>query len=279
MIDPEALVLATGAFTADERRFVDVLAWLAERGSTLLSVQRIKTLTKIIPGASRSAAAFAHWAQNKGGDRRWAGLAQPGVEAVAGPGVEGVPRSGKGPDVPDLSHTAAALFRMRAAWGVGVKADLYAYLLCLGGEGKSAPEIAEAIAYTDKSVRAAVRDLRLAGLVEEFGDYPVEYAAPRRSSQLFLQLMYGEKVNTPEWCSWDAIYGLLIEVAQWRDQSGARVSQYIASSRARDLFERYEAVFRSNRLRLPRPEPHPGPAYLSVFGEFLNELQGWMEEV
>ncbi len=152
------------------------------------------------------------------------------------------------------------MVKLRAGFGVGVKADLLAYLLCLRGEPRAATEIAGAIAYTDKTVRIAVRDLGLAGFVEETSEYPARYATP------------------PRWCYWAQVLSFLLQVAVWESDSRLTSNSYVASSRARDLFTEYEAVFRAVGIRMPRPEPHPGTAYLAPFEEFVAELGSWLEE-
>lgn len=268
VVDLEALVLATGAFLGEERRFADLLAWLATRASGLLSVQRMRTLMRAMPHAEPGAATFAHWALERGGDRRWKTVARsPGTST---------PRTGKGPELPRVTGRAALMLRLRAAFGVGVKADLLTYMLCLDGEPRSAPDVADAIGYTDKTVRLALRDLHLAGLIEEFSDYPVTYATRPASARTFMHVLYGRKVDVPEWCPWSRVYGFLMQLSTWRQDSSITGSAYIASSHARDLFSTYEAPFRSHQLRMPRPEAYPGEAYLPVFEKFLARLETWL---
>lgn len=254
----------------EERRFVDLLAWLATQASGLLSVQRMRTLLETMPCAEPGAASFARWALDRGGDRRWKTFARlPST---------GTPRTGKGPDLPRVTGRAALVIRLRAAFGVGVKSDLLAYLLCLDGEAHSAPDIADAIGYTDKTVRLALRDLQLAGLIEVFGDYPVTYATRPASARAFMHFLYDRKIDVPEWCPWNRVYGFLTQLSSWRQDPSVTGSLYIASSRARDLFSTYEGTFRDLQLRMPRPEVHPGEEYLPVFEKFIGRLEMWLEE-
>lgn len=272
LLDPEALVLGSLALADRESRLVDLLAWWAERESALTSVQRMRTLLAEFSGAESRLGWFAHWALHLGGDRRWKGAAEEPDTPE--------PRQGKGPEVPRLDHPATLMVKLRAGFGVGVKADLLAYLLCLRGQPRAATEIADAIGYTDKTVRIAVRDLGLAGFVEETSEYPARYATPPGVAESFLVLMYGRRRQAapPRWCYWAQVLSFLLRVAGWESDPQLTGDSYVASSRARDLFAKYEAVFRAIGVRMPRPEPHPGTAYLPPFEEFVAELGSWLEE-
>src|SRR3712207_5173050 len=71
IVDPEALILLSLAVRDRERRLNDLLAGWARAGSSLLSIQRLKTLAKAYPDAVRQQVPdFARYATNAG-DRRW----------------------------------------------------------------------------------------------------------------------------------------------------------------------------------------------------------------
>lgn len=270
VLDPETILLASLALADKESRLVDFLAWYAERVSTLLSVQRTRTLARAFFGGEALLRGFAHWAVQFGNDRRWARL--------AGEPDTAEPRRGKGPDAPRLDHRCTLMFRLRAGFGVGVKADLVAHLFCLRGEPRRAAEIAHAVGYTDKTARIALRELGLAGLVEETSDYPVRYAARRGLAESFVDLLYGDLgESVPSWCYWPQVFAVLVRVAAWARDPNVANNAYLASSQARDLFSEFEGAFRGIRVRMPRPEPHPGSAYLAVFSEFVEELGSWLE--
>lgn len=272
LLDPEALVLGSLALADRESRLVDLLAWWAQRQSTFLSVQRIRTLQDEFAGVGRRLGWFAHWALNLGGDRRWRAMAEEPATAE--------PRPGKGPEVPRLDHRATLMIKLRAGLGVGVKADLLAYLFCLRGQPRSATEIAGAIAYTDKTVRIAVRDLGLAGFVEETSDYPARYSTRPEVAESFLIAMYGHRGQAapPRWCYWAQVLSFLLRVAGWESNDRIGGDSYLASSQARDLFAKYEGVFRAVGVRMPRPEPHPGSAYLEPFDEFVTQLTSSLDK-
>jgi len=83
--------------------------------------------------------------------------------------------------------------------------------------------------------------------------------------------------GVPSWGYWSQVFSFMLRIAAWESNPKIADDAYVASSNARDLFEEFEMTFRAIRLRLPRPEPHPGESYLGVFGAFLEQLESWLE--
>jgi hypothetical protein len=269
VIDPEALVLGSVALGNGERRFLDMVVWLAKSLSHLLSVQRVRTLSVAFPNGLEHAGWFAYWAVELAGDRRWDSLAQPPAS--------GMTRQGKGPEKVQLSSPAALMLRLRSGFGVGVKADLLTYLLTIQGAPQTAMDIAAATGYTDKTIRVAARELFMAGFAEESSEYPVRYSTSPQFSSSFVRLLYHEdKVAIPKWCHWAQVLPFLLRIAHWRDD--VLLDEYLAASAARDLYEEFDTTFRALGMRMPRPESHKGSAYLPVFAEFTSQLDTWIEE-
>lgn len=229
-LDPEALVLASTLLLDRERRLGDFLLWWANTGACLLSVQRTRSLLKVLPGtAAESRAPFAASAV-QAGDRRWKSLAGPrGLDA----------RPGKGTAAPMLTTPAALVLRLRAAFGVSAKADVIALLLGLE-RAATVRDIAEAAGYTTVAVRSALSEVALAGFATETGATPTAYRATRREA-------WTELLNAPPlaWGFWAERYAVLLDIAAWGAQAEARGwSAYVASSKARDLTERHARAFR-----------------------------------
>lgn len=267
IIDPEALVLASLGLWEAERRLVDVLAWWAARGATLLSTRRIETLRTGFPGdTAERLGHFALWAR-QGGDTRWKPRA-----------VDDVPvRAGKGPSELRLSGPGTLLLRLRAGFGVSAKSDVLAFLLALDGEPAALREIARAVGYADKNVRVAARDLVLGGFLEERDSYPVAYASrPGFARGLVRLLSWNNSAEAvPNWCHWAAVYPFLLSVMSWGEEDGFS-NPYVLSSRARDLFGEYRWLFRSAELRVPEPKHYPGEQYLDAFSDTLELLSSWL---
>src|SRR5258705_2182483 len=109
------------ALLGDERRLGDAVSWWAHAASRLVSVQRLRTMARRGPaGAQAHVERFAATA-TEAGDRRWQHL-------VAGAAPLPLRRA-KGLEHPQLAEPAALMPRLRAAFGVGAKADVLLFLL------------------------------------------------------------------------------------------------------------------------------------------------------
>ena len=229
-VDPEVLVLASVQLVEHERRLGDFLLWWAGVGATLLSVQRTRSMLAAMPqGAADALAPFAASAV-EAGDRRWKGLAgSDGLDA----------RSGKGAAEARLTDPTALVLRLRAAFGVSAKADVVAVLLGLE-RAATVRDVAEATGYTTVAVRGALGEVARAGFAEATGETPATYRAIRREA--WAGLLGG---GPPAWGFWAERYAALLDVAAWggRAEAGGW-SEYVASSKARDLAERHARAFR-----------------------------------
>ncbi len=263
IIDPEALVLASLALWEAERRLVDVLAWWAARGATLLSTRRIEALRTSFPAETAERLDhFALWAR-QGSDTRWKPRTTDDIPV----------RLGKGPSELRLSGPATLLLRLRAGFGVSAKSDVLAFLLALNGEPASPKEITRAVGYADKNVRVAARDLAMGGFIEERDSYPIGYASrPGFAAGLVRLLAWDDSAEpVPNWSHWAAVYAFLLAVASWSEPA----NPYVLSSRARDLYDQHRWLFRSAELRVPDPKHHPGERYLAAFSDTLDVLTTW----
>ena len=117
VIDPEALLLLSASMRSTERRLDDVLAWWAAAGSTLVSVQRTTTLLRRFPPAVRTGMAPFAAAAVEAGDGRWVALSRAADEGT-------LTSRGKRGGEPRLIPYPALMLRLRAGFGVGVKAEV-----------------------------------------------------------------------------------------------------------------------------------------------------------
>ncbi len=158
IIDPEALLLASLGMRQYERRLNDFIAWWAEAGSIFMSVQRLTTLAAEFPASVQEGIGGFALVAVKGGDRRW-------KRHSAG---EPIPQRGfKGSREPHLQSVAAEMLRLRAGFGVGVKADVLTFLLGIRGTPATVKEVARATAYSERSVRTAAAEMALAGMIHK----------------------------------------------------------------------------------------------------------------
>lgn len=259
VIDPEALLLLSAYLRASERRLDDVLAWWAAEASTLLSVQRTTTLLRAFPaGAGAGVAAFAGRAAESG-DARWARLARAPADGLA--------RGKRGHD-PRITRNTALVLRLRAGFGVGVKADLLALLMSGDGHASTIATLTEASAYTPAAIRRAAREMEAADFVQRVRGRPAGfYIDPSR---------WAAVVGSPGagWRWFAQVFAFLASVDAWGAEH-AESSPYIASTAARELIEAHRPAFEMNRVSIPNPADVTGEACLDAFAASVQALVEW----
>jgi hypothetical protein len=269
VVDPEALVLASLALRDHERRLWDVLASWAVTGSRLLSVQRIKNLNDEYPERTAGRLAeFALIALMEGGDHRWRKL------AATEPGPR--PRR-QDLRVPSAGgwDPAALVVRLRLGIGVGLQADVLAFLLSQQGAWTSARVIAEAIGYSAYSIRRTADKMAEARFIESTMEKPVEYRADRNAWSPVLGLRKG----VLPWRYWHQAYAFVAELVTLGEEGEiAAPTRYLLSSRLRDLTKKHRNALRL--IKIPSPDPHQfaGEEFVSAFEQLAATFTGWMSE-
>jgi hypothetical protein len=277
MIDPEALLLLTAAYRERERRLNDVMSWWASVGSSLLSVQRLRSLSSRFPEDHQSGiSAFARTAHDQG-DRRWRKFA---VDRAAKPGgrLKGTPH-------PALSEPAAVLLRLRAGFGVGVKSDLLAVLLGMGRSTVTVRRLVEALGYSKAAITVAAREMAQARLIHETPGRPTGYFIEKEPWTRLLNLDSSEATSVktssavPGWRFWPQLFAFLSHASRWAGTHlRKRLTTYVLSSQARDLYYLHQQAFTLNGISLPQPERYRGAEYLEGFHLTLKNLSQWLSE-
>lgn len=277
IIDPEALVLVSLCFHERERRLGDLVSWWAHVGANVTSVHRLRALSDRFP-ASSGENAFAQFARLAvdAGDRRW--------EDHAAPSVSWVSRSAKGPRELALVHPSTLWLRLRAGFGVGAKADAFAFLLGLRGARASVKVISMATGYSDVSIRRAVSEMVLAGLVRETRGRPAEYSVPSGDWARALGLHspgqgLGTDPDVPRWRYWAEIFAYLAHVHEWSQLQGSQVSNSprVLASKARDILEQSRLAFTFNEISVPDPTKFRGPEVIHCLAETTAILSDWIK--
>lgn len=280
IVDPEALLLGALYLEPVERRLGDFAYWWAEVGSTLLSVQRTKTLLKRFPPATKTRlGGFARRAV-AAGDKRWRRYAADDPEAETKQDAPG--RPGKGADHPRLRSSPALVLRLRAGFGVSAKADVLAYLLGIDERAASVQETADATAYSRATVGGVLSDMARAGFIRETGHRSARYVAAVRPWAPLLEFESRDAganglVRAPAWRYWSDLFAFLAQTARWAEDADG-TSDYLLSSRARDLYEEHQPAFENNRIDVPRPDAYRGAAYLDGFEKTVDALAQWMSD-
>jgi len=269
LVDPEALILFSLALRDDERRLWDVLTWWAGTGVGLLSVQRIKKLAREYPPAVQGRLAEFAWYAVQSGDKRWQSLSGTGAAESRGPEPRRDKWFGEGPE---LIEPAALLLRLRAGFGVGAKADLLGFLLGVDGAWCSIRLISAGTYYTARALSTAAEDMARARLVHASGNKPVEFRVnPKPWSDLL------ELPRLSPWRYWQPLYAFLMNTLAWVDSDGFQGgTDYLVSSKARDLVIAHRAAFTRNGIDVPRPEDFKGESYLTAFAGTLRMTGRWL---
>lgn len=272
IIDPEALLLLSLHLIPEERRLRDLARWWAEVGSGLLSVQRTKTLAKDFPAdVQERLHEFSRWA-TRAGDKRWKRYASEGTKNDS-------ERDRKGPEDPQLRSPASLLLRLRAGFGVSAKADVLAFLLGIEGQTATTRKATEATGYSRATISGALEDLTRADFIEKSGGRPAEYRAPVRSwMALFHRSETAEQTRetgVPKWRYWAQLFAFLARARKWAHEAES-LSKYMASTRARDLFEEFGGAFDANRIQVPSPPGHQGAEYLEGFQNAIKRIVQWV---
>jgi DNA-binding transcriptional ArsR family regulator len=163
IIDPEALVLCSLAMVEREPRLADALVSWCAANSAHLSVQRLNNLARDYPeGVPAQLPGLAHVMVKAGHDFRWRSLAGPGT-----PPTDLMQRAPKQSTVVPLDRPSALLLRMRALFGLGLRADIVTFLLRKRDpqEYSDAGEIARALGYNRTAVKRTLDVLGAAGVV------------------------------------------------------------------------------------------------------------------
>ena len=278
IVDLEALILLSLYCQNEERRLTDMVAWWASVGSRLTSLQRLRGVAKRFPGhTGMEGLAFFASLADRSGDRRW-------KRQASAPVPEWV-RPVKGPEEPSLIESSALWPRLRAAFGVGAKADTLVFLLGLQGAWASAKVISFATGYSSVAVRRAAGEMALAHLIRETEGRPAEYVAPARPWAELLELYptSGEghrDPQTPAWRFWSDICAFLVGVMELdqRNRVEQGSGQYVIASSARDLVEKHKRAFSFNSIPIPPPTAFRGIEMIEGLQETVRVVAGWIGE-
>ncbi len=268
IVDPEALLLLSFSLSRFEHRLSDMTGWWAQVGSQLTSLQRLLSLADRFPGAEDGLAAFAAAAFGAG-DRRW--------RRHAAPDYQNHGRALKGPESPNLFSPVAMLLRVRAGIGLGAKADILAFLICTSPREATIAEISDATGYSTQAIRVATADLLAARFAFEVDEGPTRISVHADAwSQLLLDREPDGNAMWPEWRHWIDVFALLSESVRWMDEPQP-TSDYVQSSRARDLLERHSRAVAINRIRVADPKGFKGQDFLPVFHDSLVSVTRWVD--
>ncbi len=259
-----------------ERRLLDVSIWWMQVGSELNSIQRLSTLLERYPPRIKELVAGLATNAVEAGDKRWGKYVENDSEPLK-------QREGKGSTLLHLKSNSALTLRLRAAFGVGLKSDLYAYLIS-SDRPASAPEIADDLYYSIPAVRDALSGFLLAGVIQEKSGRPARFwmdpfgwtSAFSSDLHRIAETTGTEWTGRPEWRFYGELLGFLVKVSDWASNRSENASEYIIASQARDLLEADRRSLEKTTVRLPSMTDHLGEDYLPAFGEYIQRLSTWI---
>ncbi|MEO5798540.1 MAG: hypothetical protein ABIS00_03765 [Gemmatimonadales bacterium] len=223
IVDIETLVILSLAIVQHERRLGDLVASWSAEGARYLSVGRMRKIATRFGSAGASAlGAYAALI----GDHRW--IADATSHALSVRGKRAAPLQ--------FTGEAALMLRLRAAFGVGPKADLLTVLIGLHGATATVRDLTHATTYVARAVRQSLDEMSSAGIVERIDDSVALYRADPAEWRTFLHL--APAGSTRSWYPWADIGALLVAVIEWEAEAKAKEwSEYVTAARATDLIE------------------------------------------
>jgi len=278
IIDPEALVLHTLAMADHERRLRDLVAWWARVGSRHLSVVRMETLAERFPEEARVGVGHFAFLAHEAGDRSWKRRSNR-------PSWHGAVRD-KGGESPTLRNPPALMLRLRAGFGVGIKSDLLAVLIGFGGRRIPVRTLVQATGYTEPPLRDAIRDMARAGFLRRTDERPARhYVDPDPwgpvlfGSNTSLSGESGQRLELPRWHFWPDVFSLLrATVSEARRLRDEQVTDYVAASSLRDLFDAHRQAFERNEIPVADVSGPLGERFVEVFRTTIRGLVDWIDE-
>lgn len=237
-VDPETLCIASLVLQQHEPRlWTTMIDWL-RLGAPLVSIQRLKNLADEFPGSREWLSRLAATVLKEGSDVRFRALLVRLARARAERGTRAGARPPKQRSAgPALEASAALMLRFRAAFGLGMKADLLAFLLGQRFRA-SVATTAAALCYSTPAVFRALQDVRAAGFVRS-ADQPAaaEYWV---DASRWYDLLGGQNA-VAYWGFWREILAYVAAVLMWEDETGRRsLSEYARATSLRELAKRYE---------------------------------------
>jgi hypothetical protein len=163
------------------------------------------------------------------------------------------------------------MLRLRIGIGVGIKADMLAFLIGAESPTISAKMIANAIHYTEPAIRRAADDMTTSRLIFSSPRTPAEYHVVRSAWKKLLALD-----DYPTWMYWQEILALVAEFLAWERETRTRpVSEYAQQVRYRQFLSEHRMAFARHQLV---PDIQPSTVELRGPDEFEDLLVELMKK-
>jgi hypothetical protein len=293
-IDPEALILFTiGVARRDPRLFDEMLDWLAEN-RRLLTMQRLRNLSARLPVDTHLVGAVIAWAGEPRPSQWLQGLhgtdRTPDNLPVFSPDVLGfigepdptfakygyvrprVVRSGKSRE-PDIKIPANFAFQLRHLFGPGSRSEVMRILLTFPDGPLDAAKIADQAGFAKRNVGDTLAGLVASRVVKARWSGNERHFIAYRDKWATLLEVGSSAEFMPAFVAWVDLFTASLQIISWLDNEvGAEDSDYLVSSRARDLMERVTPNLEAAGLDVRLRQPVHGTAYLSIFADNVEAI-------
>ncbi len=306
VIDPEALLVFSLEIARYEPRLFDeILDWLVVNGKWI-DIQRLRGIIKTKDEKTRrllSAVACCISHEAKTYQRKWRALAQlNGADSTAQREILFKTKDGEAYPEPrklfnafydygflregfvlrkmsrPISVTPGSNIRflLRSLFGIGSRSECILYLLT--HEAGHPTEVADAVGISVKGIRDALIELAESGLIltRIKGKRKIEYWLSQKKWWEFLSGMSFEEIKVPVWIDWISLCSALMSVWEVLQDIEKTKSDYMRSSKLREIMETISNEFLKSRLDLP---PIPGRGvrpekYEEEFQNFIAKVLG-----
>jgi len=293
-MDPEALILFTIVVAQrDPRLFDEVLDWLAHN-RRLLTMQRLRNLGARFPVDTRLVDAIVAWAgepeaskrlKNQRGqgqllkDRR---VFDPDVLSFVGEPDPTfaeygyirprVIRSGKSRE-PDVNIPANFGFQIRHLFGPGSRSEVMRILLTFPDGPLDAARISDEAGFAKRNVNDTLAGVVASRTVKARWSGNERHFIAYRNKWATLLEVGPSAEYMPTFVSWVHLLPASLEIRAWLEKEvETNDSEYLISSRARNLMERVTHNLEMAGLDVSSRRPAEGAAYLSTFADAVESL-------
>jgi hypothetical protein len=305
VIDPEPLLaFTTEVARRDARMFDEVLDWLVKNGRWI-NTQRFSTIVKQDKvGDTAVIGAIASWMTEQDKSMKWRGLARhrvasqdkrdealftmwpKGALAVFDQPEPHFDQYGllRGPirtrgmtKAVNMKDPLNVMFKSRAAFGIGVRADVMSYLVTT--DGGYARRIAEILGYNHMRVTEVLAGMAEAGMATvHSAGRTKHYRADREKWQ---SVLMSERSGASKWVNWRSLMRGLTTL--WREAwalDDTRADAYVFSSKMRQAMQAAKDDLQGSGIpfTIEDDKGYLAEAYLPVFVRdvegILNDLEG-----
>ncbi|MEI6786919.1 MAG: hypothetical protein WCL49_00410 [bacterium] len=300
VIDPEPLLaFTTEVARHDARMFDEVLDWLVTNGRWI-NTQRLTTIVKQNKvGDMAAIGAIASWLSDKDKSMKWRGLARHmvateqkrgealfGAQSGVSAGTTEPPETHftqygllRGPirsrgmtKAVNMKDPLNIMFKSRAVFGIGIRADVMTYLVTT--DGGYARRIAEILGYNHMRVTEVLAGMAEAGMVTVHAAGRTKHYRAEREK--WPSVLLPERSVISQWVNWQSLTRGLTTI--WREVwalDESRADVYVFSSKMRKAMQAANDDLQSCGVdfAIEDDKGYLAEAYLPVF---LRNVDGVM---